>query len=94
MLNRLMGGAVLAYAYAVVGKYVQHRQLHESRHAHCGLEVIREYHKGGAVGAQSAVEHYTVAGRCHGKFAYAKVHICAVPLLLGVISPALELALV
>ena len=89
MLNRLMGGAVLAYAYAVVGKYVQHRQLHKRRHAHCGLEVVREYHKGGAVGAQSAVEHYAVAGRRHGKFAYAKVHICAVSVVLGIIGLAL-----
>ena len=89
LFHGLMSGSVLAHAYGVVREYIEHGEIHECAHAHGAFEVVGEHEERRAVGAQSAVEHYAVAGRRHGKFAYAKVHICAVSVVLGIIGLAL-----
>ena len=58
MLHRLMGGAVLPHGDAVVGEDVDHRQLHDRRHADGRPHVVGEYQERAAIGADAAVQEH------------------------------------
>ena len=75
MLHRLVGGAVLAQADAVVGEDMDHAQLHQRGHAHRVAAVVAEGQEGAAVGDVAAVQRDAVHDRGHAELAHAVAHV-------------------
>ena len=78
MLDRLVGGAVLAEADRVVGPHVGDRQLHERRQPDGGAHVVGEHEERAAVDPGAAVQGDAVHHRAHAVLADAEVQHPAV----------------
>ena len=76
LLDRLVGGAVLAQADRVVRVDVHHRDPHQRREPHRGLHVVEEVEERRAEGAEP-VQDEAVHDRAHGVLAHAVVHVAA-----------------
>ena len=82
VLDRLVGGAVLAETDGVVGPHVDHRRLHQRREAHGRAHVVAEREERAAVGAGGPVQGDAVEDRAHRVLADAEVQ--GAPVGLGV----------
>ncbi|MNM96841.1 hypothetical protein D3C81_1093330 [compost metagenome] len=82
MLDRLVGGAVLAQADGIVCQHVDHAQPHQRGHADGVARVVREGHEGAAVGDQPAVQRHAVHHRRHAELAHAVADVVAVPFVV------------
>jgi hypothetical protein len=77
VLDRLVCGAVLAEADAVVREHVHDAQLHQGRHADGVAAVVGEGQEGAAVGDEPAVQRHAVHDRGHAELAHAVVDMPA-----------------
>ena len=77
MLDRLMGGAVLAHADGVVGHHEHHPQPHQGGQADRGAAVVAEHHEGAAIGNDAAMQGHAVHRRGHAMLADAVAHIAS-----------------
>ncbi len=77
VLDRLMGGPVLAQADRVVGEHEDRAQLHQRRHAQRVARVIGEGQKGADVGDEPAVQGQAVGDRAHAELAHPEVEVVA-----------------
>ena len=80
VLDRLVGGAVLAEADRVVRPHVDDRRLHHRGQAHGTAHVVAEGEERAAVGAGGPVQRDAVEDRAHRVLADAEVQRAAVGL--------------
>ena len=73
VLDRLVGGAVLAQADRVVGPHVGDGQAHQGGQPHGGPHVVGERQERAAEDARAAVDGDAVHDRAHGVLADAEV---------------------
>ena len=78
LLDRLVGGAVLAEGDGVVRPHVDRRDVHQRRDAHRRAHVVAEDQERAAEGAGRAVQHDAVDDRAHRVLADAEVQHAAV----------------
>ena len=81
MLNRLVRGAVLAQADAVVGEDEDHVRLLQGCEPERRAHVVREDEKRRGVGDDAAVQRHAVDDVAHRVLAHAEVHVVAAPLV-------------
>ena len=77
VLDRLVGGAVLAQADGVVGEHEGHRQVVERRQPQRRPLVVGEGEEGGGEGARPAVVGDAVGRAAHGVLAHAVADVAA-----------------
>ena len=73
VLDRLMGGAVLANADGVVGPHEDRRDLHEGRETGRGTHVVGEDEEGSAVATGQTRQGDAVEDATHGVLAHTEV---------------------
>ena len=88
LLHRLMGGSVLPQGDAVVGKYIDHVELHHRGEADRRPHVVGENQKCRAERHGATVRRQTIQDRPHAVLAYAEIEIAA-----GVAPDAIHRAL-
>ena len=71
MLNRLVGGTILAHTESVVGPDELHGHAHQGGQTNSGLHVVGEHEERTASGDDTTMEHHADTHVCHGQFTHA-----------------------
>ena len=75
LLNGLVSGAILSHADGIMGKYIQHRQLHNGRKPQGRLDIVAEHEEGGAEDPQPSVQRHTIASAGHSQFPHTEMDV-------------------
>ena len=90
LLDRLVGGAVLADPDRVVGPDVDDRQAHHCRQPHRWAHVVGEDQEGAAVGKQTAVQGHSIENGTHRVLPHTKTEVAPSGAITLEVSEALE----
>ncbi len=80
MLHRLVGGAVLAHADAVVGEDADGAEMRQRRQSDGRAHVVGEDQERGPIGNNPAVIGHAVHRRAHRVLAHAEMDVASRPI--------------
>ena len=90
MLDRLVGGAVLAEPDGIVGQHIDRLPAHQRGEAKRRLQVVGKDQEGPGIGDDPAMQRHPVHRRGHAVFAHAVMDVAAGKILPGDDAGALE----